>query len=287
MSPGFRWLPGSGVCRHKRKTRPHFFFAESFRLHEESAQYRIREDRMNFGVKGRMGSWILLLVAIALSGCTAAKLQPEQISSIRNIGVLSLLPTELHYTKIGVTVFNNEHKSIPVGDVLNDAARFSAQRWLQRVPGRKVSLLRDETDALRSRYYGRSMVMSDSTERIQNELIQMTKANGLDAIIVIGEVFDRDQGRAGVRVFLRAGLGDIRAALIQPDVVLQVVDKSGTAIARDYVQPDGSPAVRSGDRAWEYRLDANLDEATQAKLLTDMEHAISESVGMKIGRLGF
>lgn len=242
---------------------------------------------MNFGVKGRMGSWILLLVAIALSGCTAAKLQPEQISSIRNIGVLSLLPTELHYTKIGVTVFNNEHKSIPVGDVLNDAARFSAQRWLQRVPGRKVSLLRDETDALRSRYYGRSMVMSDSTERIQNELIQMTKANGLDAIIVIGEVFDRDQGRAGVRVFLRAGLGDIRAALIQPDVVLQVVDKSGTTIARDYVQPDGSPAVRSGDRAWEYRLDANLDEATQAKLLTDMAHAISESVGMKIGRLGF
>lgn len=229
----------------------------------------------------------MAVVALVLTGCTAAKLQPEQQSSIRRIGIVSLLPTELRYAKIGVTVFNNEFKSYPVGDVLNEAVRISAQRSLQRMPNRSVLQLRDGMAALSASYYSNSLVMSQATERIQAELSQLAKTNGLDAILVVAEVFDGDQGRAGVRVFLRAGVGKIRSASLMPDVVVHVVDKSGGTLATDYARAIGVPARRAGERIWEYPLEANLDDSTRARVLADMERALGDNVAFKMERLGF
>ena len=44
--------------------------------------------------------------------------------------------------------------------------------------------------------------------------------------------------------------------------------------------------VRADGRAWDYRLEANLDDATRAKMLADMEQAMSANVAAKIERLG-
>ena len=241
---------------------------------------------MKHSVRARWMSWILLVSVLLLGGCTAAKLQPEQLGTIRNIGVVTLLPDEIRYTKIGITVFNNERQSEPIGQAFNEAARRSAEKALQRIPNRRVTLITDGPASLAASYYSRSMVMSDSTERIQKELAQLAQANGLDAIVVVAEVFDSDQGRAGIRVFLRAGFGEIRFAALLPDVVLHVVDKSGKVLARDYEQLIALPARRAGDQPWDYQLDANLDAATRAKLLADMERAIGQSVAAKVERVG-
>jgi hypothetical protein len=242
---------------------------------------------MRLSVRGRPSMWLLLLGVFVLSGCTAAKLQPAQLSSMRNIGIVSLLPTSLRYTKIGVTVFNNEFESQLVGEALNDAARTSAEKSLQRLPNTGVFQLRNGISALSARYYANSLVMSDSSERIQEELGQLARVNGLDAIVVIGEVFDSDQGRGGVRIYLRTGIGNVRFASVLPDVVVHVVDKNGKVLARDYVQAIGVRAKRADDRSWEYSLEANLDASTRAKLLADMEQAISSNVAGKFVRLGF
>lgn len=242
---------------------------------------------MNTFVKRHLTLWFLLLGLLALTGCTAQKLQPTQLDSIRSIGIVSLLPTELRYTKIGVTVFNNEFQSQPVGDALNEAARTAADAALRKVASRKVLQLRSDVPRLNARYYAKSMVMSDSTERIQEELRSLAQANGLDAIAVIGEVFDSDQGRGGVRIFLRAGLGDISDAALLPDVVVQVVDRTGKALAVDYLEPIALSAKRPDNLPWEYRLEKNLDAPTRARMLSDMERAISGSVVSKFERVGF
>ena len=82
-------------------------------------------------------------------------------------------------------------------------------------------------------------------------------------------------------------LAGCTAASIVPDVVVHVVDKSGRVLARDYARAIGFPARREGGRTWGYQLEANLDDSTRARVLADMERALSNNVAVKMERLGF
>ena len=70
-----------------------------------------------------------LILAVLLSACAAPKLSPEQAGTIKRVGVISLMPQEVKYRKIGITVFNNEFKSMPGDEVFNDTARATVERF--------------------------------------------------------------------------------------------------------------------------------------------------------------
>jgi hypothetical protein len=226
---------------------------------------------------------LLVVILCTLSGCTAPVVQPDAAVSINNVGILAFLPSELRYEKIGFTVFSNERLLRPVGDTLNASARSAAESGVKRKVGRKVIQLNEGLPDLRTKLYSRTLVMRSSMERIQSELAQIAKMHNLDAIVVIAEVTDSDQGRTGVRVYHR---GPGFRPQIQPDLVIFVVNREGITIARHPSPLFGVPATRPGNKPWDSDFAKSIDAETHAHVLLATERLVADTVSSRIMELG-
>jgi hypothetical protein len=221
----------------------------------------------------------VLITALLLTACAAPKLTQEQASNIKKIGIVSLLPQEVKYRKIGITVFNNEFKSMPAGDVFNVAARASAERYLRKSGKYEVKQIAVDVAPMAQRLNGREMVMSRAIERIDEEIAKLAKANGVDAVIVVGEYFHAERRVYGLAMSMRAGMGDVRSVEIGAGLQVAGVtaDKSiflGWSSwgnnAAIIPRPDGKP--------WAYKLEDNLDEGTHAEVVKSLQAAIASEV---------
>jgi hypothetical protein len=233
--------------------------------------------------------FVALIAALMLSACAAPVLKKEQADGLKAIGVISLLPDQMAHQKIGITVFNNEFVNKPIGDLLNLSAQTSASAEITKFSGKTARVLSVDTKALARRYRSGGFVMSYDVERIKGDLVDLAKQNNLDAIVVIAERFDSENGVGGVRAFFLAGFSDIRAASIQTGMTISVVDAKGAivgltnsggryAASRSITRPGG---------AWAYRLEDNLDQATQDYVVRSMQSAIAAEVASGMLRVGF
>jgi len=226
----------------------------------------------------------LLAIIFLLTACGTPVIKPEQVSAIRKVGVISLLPVNLAYQKIGVTVFNNEQASLPVGDAFNVAARAGAERELRRA-GRTVVQLDADVAVLAKRIRSATIIFNSSAEQIKDELTKLVQQHQLDAVVLVFEAFDAENGVNGVRLHLRAGFGEIRTVVGRPDVVTLVVDDKISKLA---VQSNSGyfSAVRAGGRPWSYRLDENLDASTHELASSSMQKAIETGVAYDLELMG-
>jgi len=230
---------------------------------------------------------LLLAIVTLLGACSAPVLKPEQAARLHRVGVVSLLPSELRYDKIGVTVFNNESASRPLGDSLNLAAREAAERRLV-AQGKTVIQLLVDVPALAQRMRSGAIIFDSSAERIGKELSAMAAQHKLDAILVMAQRFDADtgpRGVRGVRVYLAAGLGDIRAAEARADIQSILVDPDAKALSHDGYG-GVSAAVRSNGAPWAYALEENLDQATHQENVTTMLRLIRSVVSAQMIGMG-
>lgn len=223
-----------------------------------------------------------LLVLLLLSGCVAQSIKPEQALQIKKIGVISMLPVDLRYEKIGITVFNNEQLVKPVGDKFNNAALNEIQKQLNTKEITILSLPKEASD----RFYSHSIVMSSATERIQSELAALAKKNNLDTILIISEVFDQDQGRRGVEVFFSAGFGSIRSVTLKPSIAIHVVSHEGKAIAAVGSNIKGKAVSPSVNNEWKYELAQNVSDSEHLRLLDEMALLISSEIKDMATKLG-
>jgi hypothetical protein len=233
--------------------------------------------------------FVALIAALMLSACAAPVLKKEQADSLKAIGVVSLLPDQMAYQKIGITVFNNEFVNKPIGDLLNLSAQTSASAEITKFSGKTAKVLSVDTKALARRYRSGSIVMSYDVERIKGDLVDLAKQNNLDAIVVIAERFDSENGVGGVRAFFLAGLGDIRSASIQTGMTISVVDAKGVIVGltNSGGRYAASRSITRTGGAWAYKLEDNLDQATQDYVLKNMQSAIAAEVASGLLRVGF
>jgi hypothetical protein len=223
-----------------------------------------------------------------VAGCGTVKvLEPAQAAAIKNVGIISLLPTSLVYQKTGVTVFNNERAEKPVQSAFNDAARAGAESALrgQRLNVRQLDVNVAEVKEL---FKPGAIVFSWPPEKAKQFMVQLARQQGLDAIVTVHEVFDPDNGFAGVRYFLRGGLDSITRHGIRADTEVSLYDAKGeslvsrsTGLGALYMvdRPDGKP--------WVYRLEDNLDAATHAQVLSSMKKVIETKTFGQVQALGF
>jgi hypothetical protein len=220
-----------------------------------------------------------------LVACGTPVMKPEQASSIKRVGVISVLPSELSYQKIGITVFNNEYAKRPVGDAFNQAARSAAESVLTQ-KGREVIQIEVDVPTIAKRLRSGAIIFDSSAERIEDVLLPLIKQHRLDAVLLVNEMFDSENGINGVRIFLRAGLNNIRGALAQPHVGTILVDTRVKLLASQ-----GEVGSFAQDRAnghpWVYRLEDNLDPATQERVAAAMRNTIRSSVAYQVQSLGF
>lgn len=233
--------------------------------------------------------FVAVSVLLILGACSAPVINKEQADGLKNIGIVSLLPDHVAYHKIGITVFNNEYSSKPVGDALNRSAQNSVVAEVKKYPNKSVQVLEVDSKELAKRYRAGSLVMSYNVERLRNDLMGLAKQNKLDAIVVVSERFDSENGVGGVRVFLAAGFGDIRAASIQAGMTVSIVAADGSILG---INNSGGRygiyrAISRPNGAWSYRLDDNLDDATHQHVSKHIQTAVAEDVASSLRQVGF
>lgn len=243
-------------------------------------------------VNSRGFRWLGFGVSIALvllvAGCASPekKLDPGRAASIKRIGVISLLPTELLYQKVGVTVFNNERSTQSVGTFLNDAARNGVESALLKGRGREVRQLNVDVSSMRRDFTPGAIVFSWPPAAAKKALVEMAKREELDAIVVVQEVFDSDNGYAGVKFFLRAGFGSIRAAGMRADIEATVYDSQGeTLISRHPRLGVIYTLDRPNQEPWAYALDENFDVATRNRVISAFQHLIFTSISQSVAAM--
>lgn len=254
---------------------PHFF-------HHTAMLSHCKNNRISVNT---LWNFLLLTLLTLLTACASPVMKPEQAVSIKTVGVVSLLPSELSYQKIGITVFNNEYAKRPVDNAFNLAARQGAERALKQ-SGRNVIQLDVDTNLLAKRIRSSTINFDSPAENIKNELLPLVEQYKLDAIVLIMESFDPENGINGIRLFLRAGFGSIGAAVVMPDVQTLVVDKEIKKLAYDG-RPVRFAAKRADGAPWVYRLEDNLSASTHQHISDLVRNSINELVAGNIVTMGF
>ncbi len=223
-----------------------------------------------------------------VSGCGTVKvLEPAQAAAIKNVGVISLLPTSLVYQKTGITVFNNERAERPVQTAFNDAGRTGAEaafRSLKRINVRQLDVNIAEVKEL---FRPGAIVFSWPPEKARQFLVLLAKQQGVDAIVTVHEVFDSENGIAGVRYFLRGGLDSIVRHGIRADTEVSLYDAKGDIlVSRSAGLGTLYTVDRPDSKPWVYRLEDNLDAATHAQVLSSMKRVIETKTFSQVQALG-
>jgi hypothetical protein len=231
-----------------------------------------------------LSSVLLTLVALQLAGCKSPpKAAPRD--PIKVIGIVSLLPDELSYQKFGITVFNNEKTSRPVGEIFNTAARAGAASALSY--GERT-VIQESVDAPKLIKSMQSFPgnIDRKLEQINEDLQALITKDKLDAVVVVVETFDPPNGVNGVRVVVRAGAGYITKVEVMPHVAVIAMDKNLTRLGM--LEMKASYAVtRPNDQTWSYTLSENLDSATLEKVNTLMVNALTSGVEQAVGSVSF
>ncbi len=227
---------------------------------------------------------LLSVIAAQLAGC-AAHHKPAPRPPIKIVGVVSLLPDELSYQKYGVTVFNNETVTRPVGDAFNAAARAGAESAI-KIGDRTV--VQESVDAPKM---ARDMnnfpgTLDNKFDQISDDLQTMIAKDKLDAVVVVVETFDRPNGVNGVRVVVRAGMGTINKVEVMPHIAVFAVDKNLKRLGFQEVRAS-YPIDRPEGQQWTYTLADNLDSATLEKVNKLMEVALQSAVDQAVGSVSF
>jgi hypothetical protein len=230
----------------------------------------------------------LLGVASFIVGCASPKvLEPAQIATIRNVGVIALLPSNLVYQKVGVTVFNNERVEKPLAAALNDAASVGAATGFQRGGKIHVTPLDVDVAEVRELFRPGAIVFSWPPEKAKAFLIETARRHGLDAIATVHEVFDPENGYAGVQFFMRGGLNSVGRHGIRVDTEVALYGPDGELLTSRSTGLGGLYQVeRPGGKPWVYKLEENLDDATQNAVRSAMEQVIKSKTALQIGAMG-
>lgn len=229
---------------------------------------------------------LLLSLAVLMGACSSNPVSiGGRTETIKTVGVVTLLPSELKYNKIGITVFNNEYRALAVDNAFNEAARKSAQAVLSKGQ-RKVIQLDVDVPVLARKLRNSAIVFDSPAEDIREELLQLVKQHQLDAVVIVAELFDRDRGINGVGVAVRTGLGDVRRVVGRADVFTLLVDPNIKKITSQAIGQGFSPK-RADNQPWSYRLEENLDAQSHQHNAAEMARAVEASVLYHLQDMGF
>lgn len=228
----------------------------------------------------------LCCLVLALVGCGAPKKkQSAPPEPVNRVGIVSLLPSAMSYQKFGITKFNNEIASRPVGDVFNTAARAGALSAL-RMGSRAVIQVSADVPKLVKTMDDYPGALDRKVEQIEDDLLALVAEHKLDAMVLVVESFEKDKPVNGIRVVLRAGLGSVNKVEAQPHIAMLALDKNAKLLGK-VDERSFFLVSRPGDAPWEYKLDENLLAATHEHLTKLMQNAIESAVEMGVMSLNF
>jgi hypothetical protein len=224
---------------------------------------------------------------LLLSGCAATRLTDETEKQIKNVAIISLVPEKANYEKIGLTVFNNERSEIDMGDQINSIIESTATKRLAVArPAWKVVKVPYDRAALMKRLNASGMVMAYHEERIEKELAEIIRANGLDAVIVVSSYKPENSHGNGVGVLLRTlNVSSIQSAYAHSNITLKIMDPSGKIIVASRGQSMGK-SIDPAAYGIAYSMSANQSPELLARLRADITESLANAVNQKLEQFG-
>lgn len=227
----------------------------------------------------------LLATVTLISGCAAPQLSVETEARISSVGIVVLVPEEIVYNKLGLTVFGNESTKFDMGRRIETAIRSTAAKRLEvsRPKWQIKALPYDRTTLMRS-MSGGSLVMSSALERIQGDLAKLAATGSVDLLLVFTEArYDRIGG-AGVGITERAVLGGGELTLVQANVAASLVDKTGR-IAAGAVNGFNMDFWRIDTRS--YGLSIPLSAGAVERITEDLVRLLAVNTAKRMAELGY
>ncbi|MBC7918985.1 MAG: hypothetical protein H7Y28_14370 [Rhodoferax sp.] len=227
-----------------------------------------------------------LFAVITLSGCASPPRTPAADTSIKSVGVVSLLNESTTVQKIGLTVFNNESRTIPMGGELNRIVVSNLESRLRQTrPSWTIVQMDADIAPLRAKVnFGRN-ASEDQLAVFKSEVLTLARTKGIDAVFMVGESSNENVRGRGVGVVLHAPA--ILPARAQPHAVVSVVliDKDGKLLGG----AGGSESINKG--AGEFGLTGSIESldspVAQDRIKVAYRELLVKSLNDAVGRMGY
>ncbi len=236
------------------------------------------------------------VIAIFLAGCTSTKpVQDDKRTNFRKVGVISLIGDEFRFTKVGITLFNNDEFTRNVaGWQLDKLAVQSAMEALRNAepPVQPEILPIDHT--LANKLYRQKGEFGSYADvnRIGDELKALLKKHPVDALILIhnDQVRDPIQGTCislyGSGLYYRSL--PFEEPFIKPHAFLRIVVLDGKTLKTLSQKPVKcvSKSYGTTQLSWESEIKSNLSDRQWNKLQTEIKHLIKANVTSALEEIG-
>jgi len=230
---------------------------------------------------GNFPKFGVLMIFLWLIGCasTPQHLTEQNVSGIRNVAVVSLVPEKINFDRIGIISLSNKYTEFEMGHDVTDSIEYVARERIAKIyPDWKVKPIKYDRSALLAKVvagygYGSSQVRSAFAE--------MARDNDLDAIFVVRAAADpkvsadKDTGqyllREGLAVVIKDNnISEDPKIVLLANLNVAIIGKTGEVIA-------------AGD------VPAHLDKVEPLRpaefdVGNDMQHNHRPQVLQKLGR---
>lgn len=234
-----------------------------------------------------MKKFLIIVLAIFITGCASTRITPEDEKRIRNVAVITLVPDKANFEKIGLTVFNNERSEFDMGDQITSTIFSTAKKRITAArPKWTIKDISYDRPLLIERINKRSIVMSYAEERIEKELAELSRNNDLDAIFVVtAQQYDSIPGN-GVGVWLRTmSLSSIGRAYVHSNIDVKVVGSNGTVIARGFGLPENPKVINPAAYDIKYEMNDNMNPNVLNRLRPEILEQLQRSINKRFDQL--
>lgn len=177
-------------------------------------------------------SLAMSLAALLVAACASSKLSVDDEARIKNVAIVSLVPERATFTKIGVTVFNNDQADIDLGGRADQTVESIARDRISKArPNWTIRPISYDRAELLKRLQGFGLIMARDEEKIQQDLAALVRDNGLDALVLVVPENADSHGIEGLGVWMRVGLARIGVVYVHSRVDVEVIGPEGRTLA--------------------------------------------------------
>ncbi len=228
-----------------------------------------------------------MLVSIGLGGCAGtARRTVDTDAVMKSVAVVSLLREDVPVQKIGLTVFNNDDRTVPMGGELNKVATTVIESRLKLVrPTWVVKPSNADGAKLSQRFGSAGSSWSSHTGTIKSDLAALASSAGVDALfVVIDTTLENERGK-GVGIVLRALPGMEPIALVHANVLVVLVDRDGNEITNRI--GSGSTSMKASDLGLTADLSSVGQPEVQKALQMQWRTKLRANTAMAMERMGY
>ncbi len=226
---------------------------------------------------------------LALTGCSAIRLEQGAEKQIRSVAVVALVSEEIPFNKFGLTVFNNEYGQINMaGDISAAIQAVVSKRLASRQIKWQIKPVSYDRAQIMADIKAKSSFFDSGSEGTVRGVSALAQRSGADALIVFFEG-QTDHASRGVGVQLSTpSLSSIKFARITTTLFLVMLDPQGRVLAESTLDPGfRMDNIQSpSEYGFRYTMQDNYRPELMGRLKQDILKSVSIAADRMMEQVG-